>query len=513
MSAFPEAKIKTFVRTECLREENGKPRVLPERVLRVLFLVKEGVSMDAPPLWHRVFDEGENTEETLDVDGLVERIRQKSDDEVGSSTVPVVFRLCAIHGQNSNIAPSLISAQIPFTLHPIRRISPGASSSSGSPYAQSFEDATETGLAALMMRGMRQTQEMYFPELQNVIAEKNTTIDDLRAALRAANETLDDLRDRLEEAEDKHIDRVIRLRDSALKQRLKERGGRLVINALTLLASNWMMPGGGQGGGQAPPPKMGRGPNAALGGGPGGQNGQGGGQAPPSAPTSAPASGKPQASQAPQASSEASQGGRAVPNPPPGMTPDDVVWISANAARLGQPWDMNAVFGEFVEEIMPVVGNLAGVVTPDQQGLLWQAFQVHQKTGTVDLMVLQRFAEDLGEDGDLSRLQMMMQRLPSDRAKMAFATILHGLKTNYDRDVEEDRNVERDIQGKVAEVTRGELVDVEPEIPDDLVEEIKVRKPRVVTREKAAEERKKKRATGVTVKSLTSSSRDKSKPL
>lgn len=530
MSSFPEAKIKTFIREEGLREENGKPRVDPDRALRVIFLVKEGVSPDAPPLWNREFHDGENTEDAVDVDGLVSRIRLKVDNEVGSSSVPVVFRLCIIHGTSSAITPSLISAQMPFTVHPIRKIGPGASSGNGSPYAQSFEDATEQGLAALMMRGMRMTQEIYFPEIQNVIAEKNQTIEDLRDELRAANSTIADMRTRLDEAEDKHLDRVIRLRDSALKQRLKERGGRLVINALTLLASQWMAPGNGGGGGGGAigggngqnPPRMGRGAGAAIG---GAQAGGEDNKQQATEETAAASSSNEGGAEQQQASGESkpesepaprSSGGnvpQGIPAPPPGFAHDDVVWIAANLARMGRPWDIAPVFGALVEEILPAIGQLQGVVTPDQQGLLFQAFTVFQQSGKVDMLVLQRFAEDLGEDGDLSRLHKLIQKLPTQRAQMALATVFHALRTNYDNEKSDDRELEKDLQKRVDEVTKGEVIDAEPEIPDDPVEEIKVKKPRVVSKEAAAEERKKKSGRGVVVTQSSKKTTDRDKPL
>lgn len=523
MSSFPEAKIKTFIREEGLREENGKPRVEPDRAIRVIFMVKEGVSPDAPPLWSREFADGENTEETVDVDGLVSRIRLKVDNEVGSSSVPVVFRLMIIHGTSSAISPSLVSAQMPFTVHPIRKIGPNASSGNGSPYAQSFEDATEQGLSALMMRGMRMTQEIYFPEIQNLIAEKNQTIEDLRDELRAANSTIADMRTRLDEAEDKSLDRVIRLRDSALKQRLKERGGRLVINALTLLASQWMSPGGGNGGGDGGggksitgqnPPRMGRGAGAAIGGTASEDNKQQAEQASGAegaegeAATSSSSSSEPAAAAAtpeskrerPAPSQRSVQG---IPPPPPGFEHDDVVWVAANLARMNKPWDIAPVFGALVSEILPVISTLQSVVSPDQQALLFQAFTGYQQSGKVDMLVLQRFAEDLGEDGDLTRLHKLIQKLPTQRAQMALATVFHALRTNYDNEKSEDRELEKDLQRRVDEVRKGEVIDAEPEVPDDPVEEIKVKKPRIVSKEAAAEDRRKKSGRGVVVREST----------
>jgi hypothetical protein len=513
VSSFPEAKIKSFIREECLREESGKSRIAPDRVLRVLFLIKEGVSADAAPLWHREFNDGENTEETVDVDGLVARIRNKVDNEVSASSVANIFRLCAIHGSNSAITPSLVSAQIPFTVHPIRRIGPRASADGGSPYAQSFEDATETGLSALMMRGMKMTQEIYFPEIQNLILEKNETIDGLRTDLRTANTEIRDLRTRLDEAEDKRTDRIIRLRDSALKQRLKERGGRLVINALTLLASQWMAPGGAGGGGGGGamgsgngqnPPQMGRGSNAAIGGNREREKTEGKaseGKAAEGQQAQASEQQPEQQRQQPEQQRQARSNGD-VPPPPPGFAADDVIWLAANAARNGKPFDLAPVFGEFVKEIIPALGSLQGAVSPDQQGLLMQAFQVYSDSGRVDTLVLQRFAEDLGEDGDLTRLHKLIDRLPTSRAKMAFATVLAALRKNYDVEREDDKALEHDLQKRVNEVTQGEFIDDEPEIPEDPTEDIQVRKPRIVSKEEAAEDRKKKRACGVTVREV-----------
>lgn len=487
--SFPEANIKAFIREECLREENGRPRV-GERALRVLALFIEGG--DGPPLWVREFGEGENDEDHIDVDGLVARLRRKVDAEVTAKRATVMFRLNAIHGTEYAVSPSHITAQFPFTVHPARRVV-AESTDEASGYQQSFQDANDKGLAALFMRGMKATHEIYFPELQNLITEKNETIEQLRASLREANNEIKDLRGRLDEAEDRRVERVIRLRDAALKQRLKERGGRLVMNTLTMVASSYMAskaapamqphppPPPPMRGGPPPSPQMtgGGGPAAEPGGGEGGEG---------------------------SAQNEASEQTEAAQQPTSHQP--DIVFESVRAFRAGEAVDLDSLFGALVEDIIPHIGDLAMAVSADQQAMLIQMFTIWQSTGKLDRPLIMRFAEDLGEDGDNKKLHSLMRQLPNDRARSAFATILMATQRTYDEQKQEDRELEKDLAERVEKASAGEVIDDEPIIPDDPVEDIVVKEPKVLTK-KQAEQLRKQRAD-VKVKQGES---DKRKPL
>lgn len=489
--SFPEANIKAFIREECLREENGRPRV-GERALRVLALFIEGG--DGPPLWVREFGEGENDEDHIDVDGLVARLRRKVDAEVNAKRATVMFRLNAIHGTEYAVSPSHITAQYPFTVHPARRVV-AESTDEASGYQQSFQDANDKGLAALFMRGMKATHEIYFPELQNLISEKNETIEQLRASLREANNEIKELRGRLDEAEDRRVERVIRLRDAALKQRLKERGGRLVMNTLTMVASSYMASKAAPAmqPHPPPPPPMRGGPSSPqmTGGGGGSQPGGGGGGGEPTegsdASQTAPVE---EASQAPQAHQP------------------DIVFESVRAFRAGEAVDLDGLFGALVEDIIPHIGDLAMAVSADQQAMLVQMFTIWQSTGKLDRPLIMRFAEDLGEDGDNKKLHTLMRQLPNDRARSAFATILMATQRTYDEQKQEDRELEKDLADRVEKASAGEIIDDEPIIPDDPVEDIVVKEPKVLTKKQAEDLRK--RRADVKVKQGES---DKKRPL
>jgi hypothetical protein len=54
---------------------------------------------------------------------------------------------------------------------------------------------------------------------------------------------------------------------------------------------------------------------------------------------------------------------------------------------------------------------------------------------------------------------------------------------------DEDRELENDLAERVEKQTSGELIDDEPIIPDDPVEEIEVRTPKLLTKQQANERR------------------------
>lgn len=477
--SFPTARVLAFLREDCLRFPNGKARTKKEDQMRVIALFREGVAADAPPVFFREFDDGESAEGVLDVDELVARMQRKVDTEMQGQTRPkaLMFRINVVHGREKSIIATNVTATFPFTVHPTKTVTRGSNA-----FMQSEEGATEEGFAAFAMRTMEGTVSLFMPEIQNLIQEKNETIDQLRADNRALTAENAQLRREVNEAEDRKIERTIKLRDAAVKQRLKEKGGRMAISAFSMLASSFITSkmGGGNGGPPpmgpgSPPPQnlppnphspgsLPEGPPAAIGEGPG----------PAAAPPSAGSASSPTSTGEPEM---------------------DIVDRAGMLAMKEEPWEhlLGPVFGVFVEEVGPHIADLGSVLSPEQHVIAVQMAQKYVAGHGLDRLLLQSFAEDINQD-DPNQLRKLQQRMPSPRAVKALALLLMAAKATYDRDMDDAREVENDITLRVDRARNGVVVDADPIVPTDNISEIRVSTPRVVTQNEHAEMQKKKAA-------------------
>lgn len=495
--SFPLAELKKYIREECLRDDRGRP--LPShRRLRVLALYIEGTMEGMPPIKHWECpveggwnEDGSDGGEAFDVDGTVGRIQVICDREVTSRRKEIVFRLCAIMGTEVSISPTTITHSYPFKVRPIRRIL-AQDSDEASPFAESVVEANQRGFDTLGFTALRAANEILFPQLQAAAERAETTIADLRAQLVEERAENADLRTRLRASEDNQLERALKVREHAFKQRLKERGAKMVISTATMVVSAYlakqkgddggrrqMGPGGGGGGGggggfRALPPENGASPASEA----SGQAGdQAGGQGPQAGHkhcatcTCTPEQIAAQPAQQPQQTPEQSQEDR-----------DDEVL--RRAAK--NDFNLDALFDIFVREIRSYATELAQAFSVESQALLFQAYQEYTDTGRVGPILLAGICDNFETN---EQVHAVMSKIRSDKGKAAFASILKEHWLKREREKQEGQEFVEDIDARSDRLSSGEVANVVPSIPDNPEVDIEIAQPKLLTRKEAAEQR------------------------
>lgn len=503
MSVFSAADLKKFLREEVLRDDFGRPH-RPERRPRLIALYIEGTMEGMPPLRHWECpseagwnEDGADDGEPLDVDGLVGKIQVLCDREVSNKKATIVFRLCAILGQNVAISPSNFGPSFPFTIRPTRRIM-SQDSDEASPFAQSVGEANERGLNIIGITALRTSAELLFPQLQEIREQQQETIRDLRQQLQEERAENTDLRSRLRQSEDQQLERTLKVREHAFKQRLKERGAKMVISTLTMVTSAWLAKqkgeearqmtsgnGGGGGGGagnfRALPPQQ--------------QQPQQPGEAPgsPSAPHSDVAQGSPAngVSQKHCATCTCTPEQLAAAPPPaagPPVDPDAAVLM--RAAR--DDFDIDGLFGIFAREIESYALELVNVFPVESQGLLYQAGMEFKETGKVGPILIAGICDNFSTN---EQVHAIMSKIRSEKGRVALASILKDHLLKRQREVQEGAEFVSDLNTRSDRLSSGEFADVEPAIPDNPEADIEVGMPKFLTREEASKHRQQKQKT------------------
>lgn len=508
MSAYPAADLKRFLREEVLRDDFGRPYP-PQKRLRVLALYIEGTMEGMPPLRHWECpaeggwnEDGADGGEALDVDGLVGKIQVLVDREILSSKKTTVFRLCAIMGMDVSISPSTIGPSYPFTIKPSRRIQ-SLDTDEASPFAQSVGEANQRGFDSLGMAAMRVSSEILFPQLQQVAENNRDTINELRAMLADERAENEGLRTRLRQAEDNQLERTLKVREHAFNQRLKERGAKMVISTATMVVSAWLAKQKGDDGQQ----------NRQMGPGGGGSGGGGGGfRALPPEPASPQMNGTqgaqaaegaqaeavphkhcgtctctPEQLAAEQQARQAQQAQQAAQGPSP---EDRDTQILMRASR--KDFDIDGLFNIFVAEIRDYAIELVQAFPVESQGLLFQAYEELKNTGKVGPILLAGICDNFSTN---EQVHAIMQKIRSEKGRVAFAAILHDHWLKREREKEEGREFVSDLDARSDRMSSGEILGAEPQIPVNPEEEIEVNAPRFLTRKEASEHRQKQQLT------------------
>jgi hypothetical protein len=476
MTAPIEAELKGYVRSDCLRDDYGKARPEGAR-LRVLALFIEGTMEGQPPLKHwESPDETGWTEETLDVDGLVGKMMILCNREVTAKRTVMVFRLCAILGQSTAISPSTITHSFPFTLRPTKKIL-AQDGDEASPFAQSVGNADARGFDGLGFRALSATSELLFPQLNHLIEEKNTTIEDLRSRLREVEDNsrsrIKELEDEVRAAKDQHIQHMLQLREQAFKQRLKERGIKTVVNTLTMIVSAYMSgktqeqqekkigPGGGGGGARQingqPHPKVIPQTASAEGGGGGG-----------SAEENGVAAGSAAAQEQMQEEVE--------------QDPDQITFERAAKGDF----DIDSLFSILVKEIEAYAIEVMQAVPVEGQGIVMQAFQEWRDTGKVGRILITQFCDNFETD---NQVHAIMHKIRSKKGQAALAAILRDHLLKKQADEAEGEEFAKDIEMRAERMSSGEIGDVAPQITSNPEKDIEVKMPKFYTHEEAAKRR------------------------
>lgn len=524
MSAFPGAELKKWIREECLRGYTGAP-LPPHKRLRVLALFIEGTMEGMPPIkdWTCPTEGGWNEDGSeegvaLDVDGVVGKMQVLCDREVIAKRSKVVFRLCAIMGTDTAIAPSTISASFPFTISPTRRIA-SLDTDEASPFAQSVGEANERGLNIIGIQALRSTAELLFPKLQEATENDRETINDLRAQLREERAENAELRTRLRASEDNQIERTLKVRDHAFKQRLKERGAKMVLSTATMVISTWMARQKGDEGNA----------RKQMGNGGGGGGGGGGFRA---LPQDAGGNGAGNGS-----SAEASEVG-AVAGPHKHCatctcTPEQVA-ADVKAARAAMEaqqaeqtraqnddevlrraarddFDIDALFNIFATEVKPYAIELVQAFPVESQGLLFQAAQEHSDTGKVSPILIAGICDNFATNEQVTAI---LQKIRSGKGQAALASILKDHWLKREREKKEGQEFVDDLGTRSDRLSSGEALHLEPEISDNPEVEIEVHNPRFLTREEAAAHRSKQLGRGAsTSQKVNATPTKREKPL
>jgi len=507
VSAYPAADLKRFLREEVLRDDFGRPYP-PQKRLRVLALYIEGTMEGMPPLRHWECpaeggwnEDGADGGEALDVDGLVGKIQVLVDREILSSKKTTIFRLCAIMGMDVSISPSSIGPSYPFTIKPSRRIQ-ALDTDDASPFAQSVGEANQRGFDSLGMAAMRVSSEILFPQLQQVAENNRDTINELRAMLADERAENEGLRTRLRQAEDSQLERTLKVREHAFNQRLKERGAKMVISTATMVVSAWLAKQKGDDGSQ----------NRQMGPGGGGGGGGGGGhfRALPPEPVAPQMNGNgaqangaqadaaphkhcgtctctPEQLAAEQQARQAQQAQQAAQGPSP---EDRDHQILMRATR--KDFDIDGLFNIFVAEIHDYAIELVQAFPVESQGLLFQAYEELKNTGKVGPILLAGICDNFSTNEQVAAI---MQKIRSEKGRVAFAAILHDHWLKREREKEEGREFVSDLDTRSDRMSSGEIVGAEPQIPVNPEEEIEVNAPRFLTRKEASEHRQKQQLT------------------
>lgn len=497
MSVFSAADLKKFLREEVLRDDFGRPH-RPDRRARVIALYIEGTMEAMPPMRHWECpseggwnEDGADGGEALDVDGLVGKIQVLCDREVVAKKSTMVFRLCAIMGQNVAITPSNIGPNFPFTIRPTRRIQ-AQDSDEASPFAQSVGEANERGVNIIGITALRTSAELLFPQLQEVREQQQETIRDLRAQLAEERAENTDLRARLRQSEDQQLERTLKVREHAFKQRLKERGAKMVISTLTMVTSAWLAKqkgedvrqmtsggGGNVGNFRALPPQQAASQDS--------QQQQTSGTAGPTASAAGEHKHCATCTCTPEQLA-------ATPPQPAGPPVDPDAEVLRRAAR--DDFDIDALFQIFAREIESYALELVNVFPVESQGLLYQAGMELKETGKVGPILIAGICDNFSTN---EQVHAIMSKIRSEKGRVALASILKDHLLKRQREREEGQEFVNDLDARSDRLSSGEFANVEPEIPDNPEADIEVGMPKFLTRKEASEHRKQKTTQRVQV--------------